>query len=120
MHYIYKNGYINDNQYGFTPQKSTTDAAMVVKEFLEPELVKGKVAIMVSLDVKGAFNSVWWPAILKGLTFQRGELGDARHSENEQCRGKANDDRHAARSHSLYNISTTLRANVIRLVWPYL
>jgi len=52
MHYIYKNGYINDNQYGFTPQKSTSDAAMAVKEFLEPELVKGKVAIMVSLDYK--------------------------------------------------------------------
>ena len=67
MHYTYKNGYINDNQYGFTPQKSTTDAAMVVKEFLEPELVKGKVAIMVSLDVQGAFNAAWWPAILKGL-----------------------------------------------------
>ena len=51
MHYIYKNEYINDNQYGFTP-KSTTDAAMTVKEFLEPELAKGKVAIMVSFEVK--------------------------------------------------------------------
>ena len=52
MHYIYKNENINDNQYGFTPQKSTTDAAMAVKEFLEPELAKGKVAIMVSFEVK--------------------------------------------------------------------
>ena len=67
MHYIYKNGYINDNQYGFTPQKSTTDAAMAVKEFLEPEMVKGKVAVMVSLDVQWAFNAAWWPATLKGL-----------------------------------------------------
>jgi hypothetical protein len=54
------------------------------------------------------------------LTLQRGEIGDARHSENERCRGKTSDDRHAARSHSLHNISTTLRANVIGLVWPYL
>jgi hypothetical protein len=38
------------------------------------------------------------------LTLQRGQLGDARH---------------AARSHSLHNISTKLRANVIGLVWPY-
>ena len=58
---------MNENQYGFTPQKSTTDAAMAVKEFLEPELVKGKAAIMVSLDVLGAFNAAWWQAILKGL-----------------------------------------------------
>jgi hypothetical protein len=38
------------------------------------------------------------------IALQRGELGDARHSENEPCRGKTSDDRHAARSHSLHNI----------------
>jgi hypothetical protein len=53
------------------------------------------------------------------LTLQRGEMGDARHSENEACRGKTSDDRHAARSHSLHYISTTSTANVIGLVWPY-
>jgi hypothetical protein len=42
MHYMYKNGYVNDNHYGFTLQKSATDSAMAAKEFLEPELVKGK------------------------------------------------------------------------------
>jgi ribonuclease HI len=67
MHYIYKIEYINDNQYGFTPQKSTTGAAMAVKQFIEPELEKGKIVIMASLDVKGAFDAAWWPAILKGL-----------------------------------------------------
>jgi hypothetical protein len=65
MHHMHKNRYMNEHQYGFTPQKRTTDAAMAVKEFLEPELIKGKVAIMVSLDVLGAFNAAWWPAILK-------------------------------------------------------
>jgi len=67
MHYIYKIEYINDNQYGFPPEKSTTDAAMAVKQFIEPELEKGKVVIIASLDVKGAFDAAWWPAILKGL-----------------------------------------------------
>jgi len=67
MHYIYKIEYLNDSQYGFTPQKSTTDAAMAVKQFIQPELEKGKVVIMASLDVKGAFDAAWWPAILKGL-----------------------------------------------------
>jgi hypothetical protein len=66
--YIYKIEYISDSQYGFTPQKSTIDdAAMAVKQFIEPELEKGKVVITASLDVKGAFEAAWWPAILKGL-----------------------------------------------------
>jgi len=40
---------------------------MAVKQFIETELEKGKVVIMASLDVKGAFDAAWWPAILKGL-----------------------------------------------------
>jgi hypothetical protein len=32
-HHVYTNGYMNRNQYGFTLQASTTDAAMAVKEF---------------------------------------------------------------------------------------
>jgi hypothetical protein len=67
MHYIYKIEYINDSQNGFTPQKSIIDAAMAVKQFIEPELEKGKVVIAASLDVKGAFDAAWWRAILKGL-----------------------------------------------------
>jgi hypothetical protein len=50
------------------------------------------------------------------LTAQRAVLGTARHSENEPCRAMTTTDRHAARSHSLDNISTTLRANVIGLL----
>jgi hypothetical protein len=67
MHYIHKIEYLNDSQYGFTPQKSTIVAAMTVKQFREPELEKGKVVIMASLDVKGVFDAAWWSAILKGL-----------------------------------------------------
>jgi len=48
--------FLNDNQYGFTPQKSTTDAAVAAKQFIEPELERGRVVIMASLDVKGAFD----------------------------------------------------------------
>ena len=40
---------------------------MAVKQFIEPELEKGRVVVMASLDVKGAFDAAWWPAILKGL-----------------------------------------------------
>jgi hypothetical protein len=67
MHHVYKTNFLNDNQFGFTPQKSTTDAAMAVKQFIESELERGRVVNMASLDVKGAFDAAWWPAIVKGL-----------------------------------------------------
>ena len=67
MYHLYKTEFLNPNQFGFTPQKSTTDAAMIVKQFIEPELERRTVVIMTSLDVKGAFDAAWWPAILRGL-----------------------------------------------------
>jgi hypothetical protein len=48
---------------------------MAVKQFIEPELEKGKVVIMDSLNVMGFFDAAWWPAILKGL-------GDAKCPRN--------------------------------------
>jgi len=44
-----------------------TDAAMAVKQFIEPELERRRIVIMASLAVKGAFDAAWWPAILNGL-----------------------------------------------------
>ena len=58
MHHIHKID-MNDNQFGVTPQKSTADAAMTVKQFIEPELERRRVIIMTSLDVKGAFDAAW-------------------------------------------------------------
>ena len=52
MHHLYKTDFLNDNQFGFTPQKGTTDAAMALKQFIEPELERGRMVIMASLDVK--------------------------------------------------------------------
>jgi len=40
---------------------------MEVKQYIEPHLEGGGKVIMVSLDVHGAFDSAWWPAILQGL-----------------------------------------------------
>jgi hypothetical protein len=51
-HYMYKYDLLTDRQNGFLPQKSTIDAAMEAKIFIEPELVNRKVVVMTSLDVK--------------------------------------------------------------------
>ena len=57
MHHLYKTEFLNNNQFGFIPQKSTTDAAITVKQFIGPELERRRVVIMISLDLKGAFEA---------------------------------------------------------------
>ena len=52
---------MSENQYGFTPQKSTVDAALTIKEFMEAHLNKKNYIVPVSLDVRGAFDAAWWP-----------------------------------------------------------
>ena len=66
-YHVYSTEYLNHNQYGFTPQTSTIDAVMAVTEFIEEGFRTGEVTVTVSLDVEGAFNSAWWPSVLKNL-----------------------------------------------------
>ena len=56
MHHMYTNNLLNHNQFRFTPKRSTTDAAITVKEFVEDGL-QGLITILVSLDIRGAFNA---------------------------------------------------------------
>jgi hypothetical protein len=70
MQHIYTTDYTNANQFRFTPQKSITNAATVVKQFIQRELERGRVDIMASLDVKGALDVAWWPIILKEVRRQ--------------------------------------------------
>jgi hypothetical protein len=67
MHYVYSNNLLNTNQYGFAPKKSTIDATLAVKEYIEEGVRQGHFNILVSLDVKGAFDAAWWPSILHTL-----------------------------------------------------
>jgi len=50
MYHIYKTEFLNDNQYGFTPQKRTTDASMEARQYKALQLERGGVVIMASLD----------------------------------------------------------------------
>jgi hypothetical protein len=40
---------------------------MAIKDFVQKRLEKGEVVALVSLDVQGAFDAVWWPGILREL-----------------------------------------------------
>ena len=59
MHFLYSNDLLNQNKFGFSPQESTTDAAMPVKDFINEALTKGQTVALVSLFVKGAFDAAW-------------------------------------------------------------
>jgi len=58
---------MNKKQYNFRPQRSTIDAVMTLTDYVEEGFISGEVTVLVSLDVEGAFNSAWWPSILKSL-----------------------------------------------------
>jgi len=67
LHHIHSRNLFSSRQFGFMPQKSTIDAAMTLKLFVEQNLqIYGYVAI-ISLDVQNAFNAAWWPSILNNL-----------------------------------------------------
>jgi hypothetical protein len=63
MHYLYSIDVLNQNQFGFSP-KNTTDATMVVKNYIDQALTKGQSVALVILDVKGAFEATWWLSII--------------------------------------------------------
>jgi hypothetical protein len=66
-HRVYSNDLMNRNQFGFIPKRSATDAALAFKEYLEEGTKYEHIAILVSLDVKGAFYPAWWPSRLNTL-----------------------------------------------------
>jgi hypothetical protein len=40
---------------------------MAVKGFVHPALAAGDIVVLISLDVKGAFDAAFWPSILNCL-----------------------------------------------------
>jgi retron-type reverse transcriptase len=64
-YWAYSTNFFNSNQCGFTPQRSAIDAAMAVKHIVEEGLKAEEVIILVSLDIKTAFDAARWPNILK-------------------------------------------------------
>lgn len=55
-------------QFGFRPGKSTNDAVLWVKRFVEGELREDRVVLAISLDIANAFNTLPWCFIVEALT----------------------------------------------------
>jgi len=56
-HNTHNNELLIDSKYGFTPQNSTTCAAIDEKKFIKPELEKRRVVIMTSLENQRSIQS---------------------------------------------------------------
>ncbi|CAH2224153.1 jg8977 [Pararge aegeria aegeria] len=54
---------LSTRQYGFMPQKSTEDSLYDLMQQIYDKLKHKKLITMISLDIEGAFDSAWWPAI---------------------------------------------------------
>ncbi|GFY21991.1 RNA-directed DNA polymerase from mobile element jockey [Trichonephila clavipes] len=65
--YLRRGDILSSDQYGFTPHKSTEDALLRLNEIVKRGKKKHLHSILISLDIKGAFDNAWWPCILNLL-----------------------------------------------------
>ncbi len=66
-YYLLKKNLLSDKQFGFTKQKSTETAIEYLISKAKNQLKKRAFLLIVSLDIRGAFDNCVWPAILKQL-----------------------------------------------------
>lgn len=64
---LFQTGRLSQRQYGFVPQKSTEDALHDTITFIQDGLKQKKLVAAISLDIEGAFDGAWWPAIVKEI-----------------------------------------------------
>ncbi|KAL0812196.1 hypothetical protein ABMA28_009571 [Loxostege sticticalis] len=62
---------LNQRQYGFMPQRGTEDALYDLLRHVRTEICNKKSVVMVSLDIEGAFDNAWWPALKDQLQRRR-------------------------------------------------
>lgn len=63
-HFLHHNKHLNPNQFGFTHQKSSTIALYKMHQHIKEVQRNKGTPIIISLDISGAFNSLWTPYTL--------------------------------------------------------
>ena len=74
---------LSSRQYGFVPQRSTEDALYDAVQLIRDIVSRKNIAAVVSLDIEGAFDNAWWPAILSQL--------HSRHNVSDEILGLLSD-----------------------------
>ncbi|XP_063378586.1 uncharacterized protein LOC134665540 [Cydia fagiglandana] len=62
-------------QYGFMPQRSTEDSLYTLMQRINKKLGEKRIVTLISLDIEGAFDSAWWPAIRVRLAEENCPVG---------------------------------------------
>jgi len=62
---------VSGMQYGFREGFSTVDALYAVTNHIRDKTREGKMVLAVSLDIKNAFNSLFWAAIRWALEYKK-------------------------------------------------
>ena len=67
MRHIYHKQLISKHQYGFMPSKSSEAALKRIIKGIQTGLQLKRKMILISIDIKGAFNNTWWPNLILRL-----------------------------------------------------
>lgn len=62
---------LSKRQYGFTPQRGTEDALCDLLRHVRSNLQEKKIVLIISLDIEGAFDNAWWPALKHQLALRK-------------------------------------------------
>lgn len=54
---------MSTRQFGFMPQRGTEDSLYTLVNYIRDRLKEKTIVTAISLDIEGAFDSAWWPAI---------------------------------------------------------
>ena len=69
--YLRKRRLVSIRQYGFTPQVSTETALHSLKNFIKSVYTRKGIGLVISLDISGAFNTLFWPKVLTQLKLKK-------------------------------------------------
>ncbi|CAK1595861.1 unnamed protein product [Parnassius mnemosyne] len=58
---------LSNRQYGFVPQRGTEDALNDALEVVKKCVKNKQMAVIVSIDIEGAFDNAWWPGVIVAL-----------------------------------------------------
>lgn len=62
---------LSSKQYGFMPQRGTEDALYDLVEHIKEGVQSKNIVLLISLDIEGAFDNAWWPALKHQLAKKR-------------------------------------------------
>jgi hypothetical protein len=66
--FLETNGHINENQFGFRKNRSTTDCTILLESEIQKAFAAKEHVVAVSCDLEKAYDTAWRRGILRNLT----------------------------------------------------